>query len=36
LIYVVNDFGDYTLHFGDPDAEPPIPTWREFNESRFV
>jgi hypothetical protein len=36
LIYAVSECGVYTLHFGDPDAEPPIPTWREFIESRCV
>ena len=25
-----------TLHFGDPDAEPPVPTWGEFIDSRGV
>ena len=35
-IYAVNDYGDYTLHFGDPDAEPPVPTWEEFIDSRGV
>jgi hypothetical protein len=23
-------------HFGDPDAEPPVPTWEEFIDSRSV
>jgi hypothetical protein len=32
----VDDYGDYTLHFGDPDAEPPLPTWEEFIDSRGV
>lgn len=35
-IYAVDDYGDYTLHFGDPDAEPPVPTWEEFIDSRGV
>jgi hypothetical protein len=35
-IYAVHDYGDYTLHFGDPDAEPPVPTWEEFIDSRSV
>jgi hypothetical protein len=36
LIYAVYDYGDYTLHFGDPDAEPSLPTWEEFIDSRCV
>lgn len=36
IIYAVYDYGDYTLHFGDPDAEPPVPTWEEFIDSRGV
>jgi hypothetical protein len=36
IIYAANDYGDYTLHFGDPDAEPPVPTWEEFIDSRGV
>jgi hypothetical protein len=35
-IYAVDDYGDYHLHFGDPDAEPPLPTWEEFIDSRGV
>ncbi|MFM8981364.1 MAG: hypothetical protein ACKOLA_00390, partial [Spartobacteria bacterium] len=35
-IYAVNDYGDYTLHFGDPDADPVLPTWQEFMDSRGV
>ena len=23
ILYAVYDYGNYTLHFGDPDAEPP-------------
>ncbi len=36
IIYAVYDYGDYTLHFGDPDAEPPVPTWEEFIDNRGV
>lgn len=36
LIYAIYDFGDYTLHFGDPEAEPPAPTWEEFIDNRGV
>jgi hypothetical protein len=36
MIYAVYDYGDYTLHFGDPDAEPSLPTWEEFIDSRGV
>lgn len=36
ILYAVYDYGNYTLHFGDPDAEPPIPTWEEFIDSRSV
>lgn len=36
IIYAVHDYGNYTLHFGDPDAEPPVPTWEEFLDSRGV
>jgi hypothetical protein len=36
VINAVREWGDYTLHFGDPDAEPPVPTWREFIENRSV
>lgn len=36
IIYAVHQYGDYTLHFGDPDAEPPVPTWQEFLDSRGV
>jgi hypothetical protein len=36
ILYAVYDYGDYTLHFGDPNAEPPVPTWEEFIDSRSV
>lgn len=36
IIYAVHEYGDYHLHFGDPDAEPPLPTWEEFIDSRGV
>lgn len=36
LVYAVYEYGDYTLHYGDPDAEPPVPTWEEFIDSRGV
>ena len=36
ILYAVYEYGDYTLHFGDPEAEPPIPTWEEFIDSRSV
>ncbi len=36
IIYAVYEYGDYTLHFGDPDAEPFVPNWREFIDSRGV
>jgi hypothetical protein len=35
-IYAVQDGGDYTLHLGDPDEEPAVPTWEEFIDSRRV
>jgi hypothetical protein len=35
-IYAVHDGGDYTLHFGDPDEKPAVPTWEEFIDSRGV
>ncbi|MCX6965493.1 MAG: hypothetical protein NTW41_09110 [Verrucomicrobia bacterium] len=36
IIYAVNEYGDYHFHFGDPNAEPPLPTWEEFIDSRCV
>jgi hypothetical protein len=36
ILYAVCDYGDYTLHFGDPNAEPDLPTWQEFIDSRSV
>lgn len=35
-IYAASDYGDYALHFGDPDAEPDLPSWRDFIDSRGV
>lgn len=35
-IYAVNEYGDYTLHFGDQNAEPDLPTWEDFIDSRGV
>ena len=36
IIYAVYEYGDYHLHFGDPNAEPELPTWEEFIDSRGV
>jgi hypothetical protein len=33
-LYAVHEYGDYILHFGDPNAEPELPTWGEFIDSR--
>jgi hypothetical protein len=30
VIYAVSDAEGYILHYGDPDVEPAVPTWREF------
>jgi hypothetical protein len=35
-IYAIREYRDYTLHYGDPDQEPDVPTWREFAEDRGV
>lgn len=36
ILYAVYEFGDYHLHLGDPDAEPELPTWQDFADSRAV
>ena len=35
-IYAIREYRDYTLHYGNPDQEPDVPTWREFAEDRGV
>ena len=35
-IYAIREYRDYTLHYGDPDQEPDVPTWGEFAEDRGV
>jgi len=35
-IYAIRECRDYTLHYGNPDQEPDVPTWREFAEDRGV
>ena len=35
-IYAIRESRDFTLHYGDPDQEPDVPTWREFAEDRGV
>jgi hypothetical protein len=35
-LYAVDEGGEYTLHFGDPYAEPDPPTWEDWLSSRRV
>jgi hypothetical protein len=34
IIYAIREYRDYTLHYGDPDQEPDLPTWGEFAQDR--
>lgn len=36
ILYAVDESGEFTLHYGDPYAEPDPPTWEEWLDSRGV
>ncbi len=35
-IYAIRKYGDYILHYGDPDQKPDVPTWGEFAQDRGI
>ena len=36
IIYAIRESWDFTLHYGDPDEKPDIPTWGDFAWDRGV